>query len=197
MDVEEEEETESARAEGEALKARRTKIIVQMIMRCTAEVADAKAVEVAAQQGLAEAQLRVAEARQELVDGIQNGLLIKVRTALVEEALMTTVIRDGEPMDEGKRIMIPEHEPQPPVPEVEHAAKERTPGELCLQAIIKAGLSSSLPGYDKNSCAWDLQLRRDVAGLLSLHELRRYTSLSRKQPKKEPRVPAAIDPSDD
>ncbi len=94
--------------------------MVQEIMRCTAEVmvhqqdlADAKAGEVAAQQGLAEAQLRVAKARQELADGIQNGLLIKVRTALVEEALMTTVIRDGEPMDEGKRIMVPEHEPKP------------------------------------------------------------------------------------
>jgi hypothetical protein len=165
-------------------------------MRCTAEVmvhqhdlADAKAGEVAAQQGLAEAQLRVAEARQELVDGIQNGLLIKVRTALVEEALMTTVIRDGEPMDEGKHIMIPEHAPEPPVPEVEYSARECTPGELCLQAIIKAGLSTSLLEYEKNTCAWDLQLRRDVAGLLSLHQLGRYTSLSRKQPKKkEPRA---------
>ncbi len=142
--------------------------------------------------------MRVAEARQELVDSIQNGLLIKVRTALVEEALMTTVIRDSEPVDEGKRIMIPEHEPKPPVPEIEHAAREHTPGELCLQAIIKAGLSMSLPEYEKNSCAWDLQLRRDVAGLLSLHELGRYTSLSRKPPKKkEPCAPAAINPSDD
>jgi hypothetical protein len=75
MDVGEEEETESAGAEGEALKAQRTKQMVQKIMRCTAEVmvhqqdlADAKAGEVAAQQGLAEAQLRVAKARQELVD---------------------------------------------------------------------------------------------------------------------------------
>ncbi len=186
MDDGEEEETESARAEGEALKAQRTKLMVQKIMRCTAEVmvhqqdlADAKAGEVAAQQGLAEAQLRVAEARQKLVDGIQNGLLIKVRTALVEEALMTTVIRDGELMDEGKRIMIPEHEPEPPVPEVEYAARERTPGELCLQAIIKAVLSTSLPEYEKNTCAWDLQLRRDGTGLLNLHQLGRYTSLSR------------------
>jgi hypothetical protein len=205
MDVGEEEKTESARAEGEALKAQRTKQMVQKIMRCTAEVmvhqqdlADAKASEVAAQQGLAEAQLRVAEARQELVDGIQNGLLIKVRTFLVEEALMTTVIRDGEPMDEGKRIMIPEHEPEPPAPEVEYAAREHTPGELCLQAIIKAGLSTSLPRYEKNTCAWDLQLRRDMAGLLSLYQLGRYTSPSRKQSKKkEPRALAAIDPSDD
>ncbi len=179
--------------------------MVQKIMRCTAEVmvhqqdlADAKAGEVAAQQGLAEAQLRVAEARQELVDGIQNGLLIKVRTALVEEALMTTVIRDGEPMDEGKRVMIPEHEPEPPAPEVEYAAKEHTPGELCLQAIIKAGLGTSLPEYEKNTCAWDKQLRRDVAGLLCLHQLGRYISPGRKQSKKkEPRAPAATDPSDD
>jgi hypothetical protein len=58
------------------------------------------------------------------VDGIQNGLLIKVRTALIEEALMTTVIRDGEPMDEEKHIMIPEHEPEPPAPEVEYACCE-------------------------------------------------------------------------
>ncbi len=37
-----------------------------------------------------------------------------------------------------------------------------------------------------------------MAGLLSLHQLGRYTSLSRKQlKKKEPRAPAAIDPSDD
>jgi hypothetical protein len=69
MDVGNEEEIESARAEGEALKAQRTKQMVQEIMRCTAEVmvhqqdlADAKAGEVAAQQGLAEAQLRVAKA---------------------------------------------------------------------------------------------------------------------------------------
>jgi len=142
VDVGNEEETESARAEGEALKAQRTKQLVQEIMRCTAEVmvhqqdlADAKAGEVAAQQGLAEAQSRVAKACQELADGIQNGLLIKVRTALVEEALMTTVIRDGEPMDEGKSIMIPEHEPKPSAPEVENAAEAPTPGELCLQAI--------------------------------------------------------------
>jgi hypothetical protein len=51
------------------------------------DLADAKAEEVAAQQGLAEAQLRVAGASQERADGIQNGLLIKVLTALVEEAL--------------------------------------------------------------------------------------------------------------
>jgi hypothetical protein len=203
MDVGNEEETESARAEGEALKAQRTKQMVQEIMRCTAEVmvhqqdlADAKAREVAAQQGLAEAQLRVAKARQELADGIQNGLLIKVRTALVEEALMTTVIRDGEPMEEGKRIMIPEHEPKPSAPEVENAAEAHMPGELCLQAMIKAG--QSLPEYEKSTCAWDLQLRRDVAGLLSLHQLGKYVSPSRKQAKKkEPRAPSATDPSDD
>jgi hypothetical protein len=60
MDVGNEEETESARAEGEALKAQQNKQMVQEIMRCTAEVmvhqqdlADAKAGEVAAQQGLA------------------------------------------------------------------------------------------------------------------------------------------------
>jgi hypothetical protein len=109
---------------------------------------------------------------------------------------MTTVIRDGEPMDEGKRIMIPEHEPKLSAPEVEYAARGHTPGELCLQAIIKAG--QSLPEYEKNTCAWDLQLRRDVAGLLSLHQLGRYISPSRKQSKKkEPRAPAATDPSDD
>jgi hypothetical protein len=79
------------------------------------------------------------------------------------------VIRDGEPMDEGKLIMIPEHEPKPSVLEVENAAGAHTPGELCLQAIIKAG--QSLPEYEKSTCAWDLQLRRDVAGLLSLHQL--------------------------
>ncbi len=93
---------------------------------------------------------------------------------------MTTVIRDGEPMDEEKRIMIPEDEPEPPALEVEYAAREHTPGELCLQAIIKAGLNTSLPEYEKNTCAWDLQLRRDVAGLLSLHQLGRYISPSRK-----------------
>ena len=178
VDVGNEEETESARAEGEALKAQRTKQLVQEIMRCTAEVmvhqqdlADAKAGEVAAQQGLAEAQSRVAKARQELADGIQNGLLIKVRTALVEEALMTTVIRDGEPMDEGKSIMIPEHEPKPSAPEAENAAEAPTPGELCLQAIIRAG---QRPGYEKSTCAWDVQLRRNVAELLSLHQLGGY-----------------------
>ncbi len=55
VDVGYKEETESARAEGEALKAQRTKQLVQEIMRCTAEVmvhqqdlADAKAGEVAA-----------------------------------------------------------------------------------------------------------------------------------------------------
>jgi len=154
VDVGNEEETESARAEGEALKAQRTKQLVQEIMRCTAEVmvhqqdlADAKAGEVAAQQGLAEAQSRVAKACQELADGIQNGLLIKVRTALVEEALMTTVIRDGEPMDEGKSIMIPEHEPKPSAPEVENAAEAPTPGELCLQAIIRAGQRRRSPAH--------------------------------------------------
>jgi hypothetical protein len=131
-----------------------------------------------------------------LADGIQNGLLIKVRPALVEEALMTTVIRGGEPMDEGKRIMIPEHEPKPSAPEVDNAAGAHTPGELCLQAIIKAG--QSLPEYEKSTCAWDLQLRRDVAGLLSLHQLGNYISPSRKQSKKkEPRAPAATDPSDE
>jgi hypothetical protein len=51
---------------------------------------------VAAQQGLAEAQSRVAKARQELADGIQNGLLIKVRTALVEEALIKAVNREDK-----------------------------------------------------------------------------------------------------
>ncbi len=165
--------------EGEALKAQRTKQLVQEIMRCTAEVmvhqqdlADAKAGEVAAQQGLAEAQSRVAKACQELADGIQNGLLIKVRTALVEEALMTTVIRDGEPMDEGKSIMIPEHEPKPSAPEAENAAEAPTPGELCLQAIIRAG--QGLPGYEKSTCAWDVQLRRNVAELLSLHQRHTY-----------------------
>ncbi|MFN9907063.1 MAG: hypothetical protein ACK56F_13245, partial [bacterium] len=100
----------------------------------------------AAQQGLAEAQSRVAKARQELADGIQNGLLIKVRTALVEEALMTTVIRDGEPMEDGKCIMVSEHEHKPPAPEpeksaeVEKAAEAHPPGGLDLQAIIQAGL---------------------------------------------------------
>jgi len=146
MDVGNEEETESARAEGEALKAQRTKQLVQEIMRCTAEVmvhqqdlADAKAGEVAAQQGLAEAQSRVAKARQELADGIQNGLLIKVRTALVEEALLTTVIRDGEPMEDGKCIMVSEHEHKPSAPEpeksaeAEKAAEAHPPGRLDLQ----------------------------------------------------------------
>ncbi len=138
----------------------------------------------ASQQGLAEAQLRVAKACQELAGGIQNSLLIKVRTALVEEALMTTVIRDSEPMDEGKRIMVPEHEAEPPAPEVEYAGRAHTPGELCLQAIIKAGQSTGLPEYEKNTCAWDLQLKMEVAGLLSLHQLGRYISPSRKQSKR-------------
>ncbi len=103
-----------------------------------------------------------------------------------------TVIRDGEPMDEGNRIMVPEHEPEPPAPEVEYAVRAHTPWELCLQAIIKAGQSTGLPEYEKNTCAWDLQLRRDVAGLLSLHQLGRYISPSRKQSKKKaPRAPAA------
>ncbi len=70
----------------------------------------------AAQQGLAEAQSRVAKARQELADGIQNG------------HLMTTVIRDGEPMEDGKCIMISEHEPRPSAPEVEKAAEAHPPG---------------------------------------------------------------------
>ena len=125
-------------------RAQRTKQLVQEIMRCTAEVmvhqqdlADAKAGEVAAQQGLAEAQSRVAKARQELADGIQNGLLMKVRAGVVEEALMTTVIRDGEPMVEGKSIMIPEHEPKPSAPELENAAEAHTPGELCLQRLSR------------------------------------------------------------
>ncbi len=136
----------------------------------------------AAQQGLAEAQSRVAKARQELADGIQNGLLIKVCTALVEEALMTTVIRDGEPMEDGKCIMIPEHEPRPSAPEIEKAAEAHPPGRLDLQAIIKA--SQGLPGYEKSTCTWDMQLRRDVAELLSLHQLGGYTSPSRKQQRK-------------
>ena len=38
VDVGNEEETESARAEGKALKAQRTKQLVQEIRRCTAEV---------------------------------------------------------------------------------------------------------------------------------------------------------------
>ncbi|MFN9983137.1 MAG: hypothetical protein ACK53Y_24635, partial [bacterium] len=58
-----------------------------------------------------------------MADGIQNGLLIKVRTALVEEALMTTVIRDGEPMEDGKCIMVSEHEHKPPAPEPEKSAE--------------------------------------------------------------------------
>ncbi|MFN9899682.1 MAG: hypothetical protein ACK55Z_13020, partial [bacterium] len=148
------------------------------------------------------AQSRVAKARQELADGIQNGLLIKVRTALVEEALMTTVIRDGEPMEDGKCIMVSEHERKPPAPEpeksaeVEKAAEAHSPGGLDLQAIIKAG--QGLPGYEKSTCAWDLQLRRDVAELLSLHQMGGFISPSRKQAKKkEPHAPSAADPSDD
>ncbi len=106
------------------------------------------------------------------------------------------MIRDGEPMEEGKRIMIPKHEPKPSAPEVENATEAHTPGELCLQAMIKA--DQSLPEYEKSTCAWDLQLRRDVAGLLSLHQLGKYISPSRKQAKKkEPRAPSATDPSDD
>jgi hypothetical protein len=109
---------------------------------------------------------------------------------------MTTVIRDGEPMEDGKCIMIPEHEPRPSAPEVENAAEARPPGGMDLQAIIKAG--QGLPGYEKSTCAWDLELRRDVAELLSLHQLGGYISPSRKQTKrKEPRAPSATEPSDD
>ncbi len=116
---------------------------------------------------------------EELADGIQNGLLIKVRTALVEEALMTTVIRDGEPMEDGKCIMVSEHEPRPSAPEVEKAAEAHLPGGLDLQAIIEAG--QGLPGYEKSTCAWDMQLRRNVVELLSLHQLEGYISPNRKQ----------------
>ncbi len=59
-----------------------------------------------------------------------------------------------------------------------------------MQAIIKAG--QGLPGYEKSTCA------RDVAELLSLHQLGGYISPSRKQAKrKEPRAPSATKPSDD
>ena len=109
---------------------------------------------------------------------------------------MTTVIRDGEPLEDGKGIMISEHEPRPSAPEVENAAEAHPPGRLDLQAIIKAG--QDLPGYEKSTCAWDLQLRRDVAELLSLHQMGGFISPSRKQAKKkEPRAPSAADPSDD
>jgi hypothetical protein len=162
-------ETESARAEGEALKAQQTTTMVQRIMRCTAEVmvhkqdlADAKAGEVAAQQGLAEAQLRVPEPRQELADGIQIGLLIKVRTALVEEALVTTVIRNKEPASKETCVARIKQSPVPST--ITKATKpgpisrEYTLGELCLQAIVKAGLNTGLPECEKKSCTWDLQL---------------------------------------
>ncbi len=91
---------------------------------------------------------------------------------------MTTVIRDSEPMEDGKYIMVSEHEHKPPFPEpeksaeVEKAAEAHPPGGLDLQAIVQAGLG--LPGYEKSTCAWDVQLRRNVAELLSLHQLGGY-----------------------
>ncbi len=80
--------------------------------------------------------------------------------------------------------------------EVEKAVEAHPPGELDLQAIVQAGLG--LPGYEKSTCAWDVQLRRNVAELLSLHQLGGYAPPNRKQvKKKEPRAPSATDSSDD
>jgi hypothetical protein len=111
---------------------------------------------------------------QELADGIQNGLLIKVQTALVEGALMTTVIRDSKPTSEETCVAALKQEPAPRAIEetaMPECSRENTPRELCLQAIVKAGLSTSLPEHEKKSCAWALQLQKDVARLLGMHVL--------------------------
>ncbi len=93
--------------------------------------------------------------------------------------------------------MSPDHQPEiEKAAEVEKAAEAHPPGGLDLPAIIKAG--QGLPGYEKSTCAWDMQLRRNVAELLSLHQLGGYISPNRKQAKKkEPRAPSATDSSDD
>ncbi len=92
------------------------------------DLADAKGEEVVAPKGLAKAQLRAAKARQELSDGIQNGVLKNVRTSLVEEALMTTVIRDNKPASEDTRVLKLKQKPMPLAIE-EIATPEHVPRE--------------------------------------------------------------------
>jgi hypothetical protein len=113
---------------------------------------------------------------------------------------MTTVIRDSKSASEETYVAALEQKPTPlAIKETAmpgHISRQYTLGELCHQAILKSLLSTSLPKHDKKSCAWDLQLQKDVAGLLSLYELGKFKPFSCKQPdEREPRMPATYNPT--